>query len=645
MKKHTRLTLVCIGVLALLVFSQVLMATSPPVLLKLRATDTTRKDSLYLGLDPAATNHIDSVLGEEEFPPGGFAMDVRFATNAGPVGKDTCKGGTKTNYHHMVRITQADRWRVAFYSDDSGGNVTFDWQFLNAGANGWTLEDGSVDPITLLPHFQPIDMTTTGSFTYPLKTNSAVGAQYIYINYFDGLKLTTAAQESLTVDAAKKLMARKAYLTKFQFSVPGPVPPLTVGLHVEFDGVIIDGPNSIFAVKGSADAGKGKLWNLTNPSGTITPPIVVTGKGAKGGLLKLKKYWWLDNTNANIEGKKVTHGPVTADNEQYLLHEPNWMNVGTEMYAQGYKDVDQEKGKGIGMRIGVRDSVGDNGKGKAIHRWNVLKKWGDVQAALWKKNVGGHTTIPGQSFKDLLIGGKAAMVAEFSGAITPAKGNDALYAEAITLKFNINASDNYAKMEHSGLGTLIYKKPGTPFDGWTISKFMDTLDYYMSWGRAGASSAAADYYAAVHDFNTAFSGPFDTVTFGQGPKTQVKGVRAVGKVAYLYRNTLELPPVMPVAPYREGKMPVSYKLDQNYPNPFNPSTTIRFELPQDAFVTLKVYNILGQEVVTLFNREQMTQGTNEVTFDASRLASGVYYYRIVINDGQFQQVKKMMLLK
>jgi hypothetical protein len=91
--------------------------------------------------------------------------------------------------------------------------------------------------------------------------------------------------------------------------------------------------------------------------------------------------------------------------------------------------------------------------------------------------------------------------------------------------------------------------------------------------------------------------------------------------------------------------PLQYNLAQNYPNPFNPVTTIEFDIPEDAFVTMKIYNVLGQEVATLIDREEFTEGTNEVEFDASALSSGVYYYRLVVNDGAFTQVKKMMLVK
>ncbi|MFZ2322235.1 MAG: T9SS type A sorting domain-containing protein [Ignavibacteriaceae bacterium] len=85
-----------------------------------------------------------------------------------------------------------------------------------------------------------------------------------------------------------------------------------------------------------------------------------------------------------------------------------------------------------------------------------------------------------------------------------------------------------------------------------------------------------------------------------------------------------------------------YALDQNYPNPFNPSTKIKFQLPKDGFVTLKVYDILGKEIVTLITEEK-SQGKYEVNFNASSLSSGVYIYKLTA--GNFTASKKLMLLK
>jgi hypothetical protein len=87
---------------------------------------------------------------------------------------------------------------------------------------------------------------------------------------------------------------------------------------------------------------------------------------------------------------------------------------------------------------------------------------------------------------------------------------------------------------------------------------------------------------------------------------------------------------------------LEYALSQNYPNPFNPSTVINYTLSQPGFVTIKIYNTLGQEVSTLLNG-QMDAGKHTLTFDASKLSSGMYLYKITA--GNFTQVKKMLLAK
>jgi hypothetical protein len=85
-----------------------------------------------------------------------------------------------------------------------------------------------------------------------------------------------------------------------------------------------------------------------------------------------------------------------------------------------------------------------------------------------------------------------------------------------------------------------------------------------------------------------------------------------------------------------------FELYQNYPNPFNPSTTISFSLPKNAFVSLKVYNTLGEEVASLVNGE-IAAGRHEVRWDAENMPSGVYFYQL--RAGEFQQWQKMVLMK
>jgi hypothetical protein len=92
----------------------------------------------------------------------------------------------------------------------------------------------------------------------------------------------------------------------------------------------------------------------------------------------------------------------------------------------------------------------------------------------------------------------------------------------------------------------------------------------------------------------------------------------------------------------ESEIPATLALLQSYPNPFNPTATIEYHVPVSGFVKLSVYNILGREITLLVN-ENKSVGNHRVTFDASGLSGGVYFYRM--QAGQFQETRKLVLLK
>jgi len=97
------------------------------------------------------------------------------------------------------------------------------------------------------------------------------------------------------------------------------------------------------------------------------------------------------------------------------------------------------------------------------------------------------------------------------------------------------------------------------------------------------------------------------------------------------------------APEQEiEKLPVNNALSLNYPNPFNPSTTIKYQIKESGFVTLKIYDVLGKEVAELLN-ENKEAGFYNLTFNASNLPSGLYIYRMIVNN--FVSTKKMLLTK
>ena len=94
----------------------------------------------------------------------------------------------------------------------------------------------------------------------------------------------------------------------------------------------------------------------------------------------------------------------------------------------------------------------------------------------------------------------------------------------------------------------------------------------------------------------------------------------------------------------EGIVSSTFRLQQNYPNPFNPTTRIRFAVGSGGFVTLMVYNLIGQEAATVFSGYK-TPGEYSVDFDAGNLPAGVYFYKLDLNNGSAVAVRKMALVK
>jgi hypothetical protein len=128
-------------------------------------------------------------------------------------------------------------------------------------------------------------------------------------------------------------------------------------------------------------------------------------------------------------------------------------------------------------------------------------------------------------------------------------------------------------------------------------------------------------------------------------------VRSFSDTLYFYTNAQVSPVRIPLSGIgktptgitREGvNFPTVYALYQNYPNPFNPSTVIKYQIPKNSFVVIRLYDIAGREVRTLVDNEQ-TAGYYSVTVDASALASGVYFYRL--DAGTYHNTKKLLLLK
>ncbi len=230
--------------------------------------------------------------------------------------------------------------------------------------------------------------------------------------------------------------------------------------------------------------------------------------------------------------------------------------------------------------------------------------------------------------------------------LTPTKQNNVLFADLLTLKFNIAISARSITLP--GFGELRYVQSGNPYSNMLIRDIAARADSMMTlWVINPVLYAKLD--TTIQQLNASFSGAFDTLSWYDSLK--IKGVRALFSVPYLQASGIP-PQTISGNAGREGLLPDKFALLQNYPNPFNPTTTISFMLASPGFVTLKVYNILGQEVQTLLNREDMDQGLQEIGFNGNSFASGLYFYRLTVETTDdagavhlYNDVRKMLLMK
>jgi hypothetical protein len=403
------------------------------------------------------------------------------------------------------------------------------------------------------------------------------------------------------------------------------------------------------------------LYTIPPPANNVVKMFVRThaGKG-KAAELHADKYYWTKNT-ARWPVKSKDLGPQFFDplTERAVLPKPNWYNLIDQVYQVRYPAA----AKGPGICVGTTATIATV-KGKAQYHYIKHPKYADISKTLYfPSKVPPYThveaiatsgAVPGCWEKDAK--GKAIPYKVNSTWAPKTQQYNPLIAELLALKVNVDVNDlGYTGAGSAGMlkNLLIAPNPTISDCTWlpiSVDSLIHLTDWYMSkctLRTSDPTTTAGWLYSTISRINAAFTGALDTESWWANGVI-AKPARNMAQQPYpppLYRpNWSSGPDPVNYFSFKESE-PVRFKLDQNYPNPFNPTTTIAFELPEDAIVTLKIYNLLGQEVETLADQEEFTEGTNEVPFDASRYASGVYYYRLVVNDGQFQQVKKMMLLK
>jgi hypothetical protein len=402
------------------------------------------------------------------------------------------------------------------------------------------------------------------------------------------------------------------------------------------------------------------------------PPDSLTLPDSRGGFLK----------------------PVKRDKKKLY---PSWTNLLEEVVVQGgFQPGATESDAAGGLRVGISHiyeatpgkwkPIKDSAKVRAwvvVRGWdpkkNLGKNWGTIQKTLRNKTFL-HTGL-GRGLDSTGTPGslkRKFMKGELKG-LDPKKTPNSLFAELVALKFNIAASQ--LGKTPVGFGDLELTDDSSMFDGKSIIEISEIADSAMTYysqenplyddgSHQGVNPLYEDLTRTIRKINLAFVGPLDTASFWNGKSLTVNGVVDLATVPFLkfpdgaFAITRLVPTTNETSSEYESAsdeldqidlsdMPVAAKIFQNYPNPFNPTTTISFVIRNNSLVTLKVFNMLGQEVASFFNNEELSAGSYDTEFTADKLASGIYFYRLTVEEknadgtkaGSFTEIHKMSLLK
>jgi hypothetical protein len=207
---------------------------------------------------------------------------------------------------------------------------------------------------------------------------------------------------------------------------------------------------------------------------------------------------------------------------------------------------------------------------------------------------------------------------------------------------NLNfTSESISVAGAMGLAAMDYENDGD-LDFITVNDQLQTngISVFLNDGSGSFTSRENCFFP----FATGLPRSFVASDFDQDGKTDIAIVSSVaqGVDSLFVLYNLGGGTVGVDEPEIQEEIPISFSLAQNFPNPFNPTTTIQFSLPKSGDVTLKIYNLLGEEVKTLVD-EYKEIGNHSVQFNANNFASGMYLYRL--QAGSFVETKKMILIR
>jgi hypothetical protein len=395
--------------------------------------------------------------------------------------------------------------------------------------------------------------------------------------------------------------------------------------------------------------------SASDPSDDITQPTTTTYAGADNIIDRNQQP---TQYNANLMAQKYTQymaaGHASATIADQIGKDANgWptgfgstfgTDAGGYIGTQGFGPYTLAPGDSV--RIVVAEAVAGISWNKACE---VARNWfafrnstSNPQLVLPAGYKNGAVTTDANEYKNAWVfSGKDSLFQTFKRAIANYNSNydipqpppppDTFMVKSDSGRIKISWSPNAESSPHFD-GYRLYRSAG---------KTDTTYDLIFDCGKGvnsyddQSAKGGFNYYYYIQTKDDGSTNP------GNAALNIPAGEPLVSSRYYTMTNS----PTSPITSVAENKadIPAEFSLKQNYPNPFNPSTTISFGLPKKSHVSLKIYDLLGREMATLVNNEEMSAGSYTKEFNARRLTSGVYFYRL--QAGAFTKTKKLLLLK